>query len=159
MKTLTREEINIIDERIYELNEDQFIALLDGFSEKQPFLFAYFISLGEDVFNESESEFLLSAGIVIWEVLRRSNIKTQEVSESDLEQVEKKNMPLLEQFAHLESIPPELAEQLMAQYPQPHLLQFALEAAFEDEDEDIEDQHRWLLFIYLKIALDCLLAA
>lgn len=156
MKPISVEHIENIWQKVNELSEIEAEGLVNELGESHPFLLAYLVGTGNEDFNEDEGEFLLYVGVVLWEIFRQATKEINEITEETVAKVEHTNIKMLEYLeTESESYFFEFVENLVKDYLQPNVLQFITELTF-DQEEDIRDQNRGMMFIYLKIVADCL---
>lgn len=130
-------------------------ALIEQFSSQQPVLFAYIMTMGEGDFDGPEQELLLFLGLVIWKTFLNTGNTLQTLGDDHLNAVQEQNMAMLEYLAdENEEGFMQVAETLMLESSQPHLLRFLVEVIFEDESDIIRTTNQGIMFIFLKIVVD-----
>ncbi len=141
-----------------EIEDDQELeVLVEAFSDAQPVLFTFLMTMGEDDFDGPEQEIILFLGLVIWKSFLAAGNTPQPVDETHLGAIEEHNMAMLEYLAEEnEEGFMQVAQALMVDSPQPNLLRFLAEVIFEDDAETIRTLNQGIMFIFLKITIDSL---
>ncbi|MEL6592307.1 MAG: hypothetical protein AAFP02_04775 [Bacteroidota bacterium] len=138
-------------------DETEIEGLVIAFSEAQPILFAYVMTMGEVDFDQDENELLLFLGLVIWQTYLRSGRKLVAVEEAQIEAVQAENASMLEYLAdENESGFEQVARNLMQEGAHPQLLAFLVEIIFEDEEDIIRPHNQGIMFIFLKVIIDAI---
>lgn len=126
--------------------------------KEQPFALVYIMAVGGDLLNEDERELLVYLGIVVWQMMKQGATPLTEVTEDELEKVEKKNFRMLNGLSGKpEQAFQEAAREMIDNYPQPAVLKYVFEALMEEpeEGEEIKDENLGIMAIYLKTLIDC----
>jgi hypothetical protein len=133
-------------------------ALVDTLSKKQPYLLAYLMASGNDIFNEDEREALLFMGVMIWKIAEDSK-SLPRISGNLLEKWEKKNIEMMEYLAgEPESEFTDTVEKIMETYSQSELLRFIIEKLMEEPEKGVElrEDTIGMIVLYLKTIIDCI---
>ena len=133
----------------------QFVNLM---SREQPFILVYLMAIGGDTLNQDERELLLYLGIVIWQIMLQGDTPLPKITRETLDNVEKSNMKMLEYLEGESDVDfVETVEKIVANYPQPEILKYVLEALMEKPEGNslIRDINKGAMFIYLKTVIDC----
>lgn len=132
--------------------------LINKMSKEQPVILAYLMAVGDELFNEDERELILYLGVVVWRIMSRGNEPLPSVTEKILDEVEDKNIKMLE-YLEGESETDFFATvaTIIENYNQPEVLRYVVEALMEDNEEgvDIKEENIGMIMIYLKTVIDC----
>ena len=167
MQMIEPEVVDAIWSKVGSMEEEQAMGLINTMSEKQPELLTYIMSAPEE-FSDTEAEQMLYIGVVLWQIIEHSAKKLSMISEEMIIDLEEKNITLMEKLdGESEGDGIAVVEDLLANYPQPHVLASISEALVLDEDEDedqseedsISEEARGTMMLILKTALDSLLKA
>ena len=156
MQMIEPEVVDAIWSKVGSMEEEQAMGLINTMSEKQPELLTYIMS-APDEFSDTEAEQMLYIGVVLWQIVEHSAKKLSMISEE----------MIIELDGESEGDGIAVVEDLLANYPQPHVLASISEALVLDEDEDedpseedsISEEARGTMMLILKTALDSLLKA
>ncbi|MDX2284632.1 MAG: hypothetical protein NW241_10735 [Bacteroidia bacterium] len=140
---------------ITNLDEDQIEELIEQYSDQQPFMFGFLLTMGEEDFSEDEQELFLYLGMVVWHAMSAHYGPLRAVEEADFSEVETSNLALLES---LEDQPDEafakVAAGILLNHNQSQLLQYLVEV-LQDEQDILESENFGPMFIFLKILVEC----
>jgi len=64
--------------------------------KQQPFVLAYLLAAGHEIFNQDEREQLLYLGVVIWQIMSQGSKPLTKITGDTLDGVEKANIEMLE---------------------------------------------------------------
>jgi len=64
--------------------------------KQQPFVLAYLLATGHEIFNQDEREQLLYLGVVIWQIMSQGSKPLTKITGDTLDGVEKANIEMLE---------------------------------------------------------------
>jgi len=128
-------------------------------SKKQPFILAYLMAVGSDIFNQDERELLFYIGMNVWQMMFQGSTPLPKIKGKILDKTEKANMKMIEHLkdkADIEFI--DSVEKIINNYSQPELLKYVIEALMEETEEgcQIRDENIGIMAIYLKTVIDCL---
>lgn len=160
MNKISAAAIDAAIEQLEDLEDEQYEKHMEAFAEAQPVLFAYLFSEQFDVLSEEERGFLHYLALIAWRAIEHGNGgRTEAVAEELIGEAEEAN------YERLENAPGRtFAERLDIffddTYAQPDLLDFAAEAALEEEEEGeealISEEGREPIFVALKTVIDVL---
>ncbi len=132
--------------------------LINKMAKEQPVILAYLMAVGDELFNEVERELILYLGVVVWRIMSRGNEPLPNVTEKILDEVEDKNIKMLE-YLEGESETDFFATvaTIIENYNQPEVLRYVVEALMEDNEEGVEikEENIGMIMIYLKTVIDC----
>lgn len=146
-----------------EYNDAEVIATVKVFQKEQPAVLAYLLAAGGEPFDGDEQQVLLFYGTIIWRLMKQAGYAEERVAVAVLDGLQEVNVDLL---THMPAGDAELFERvlaLMADYPEPDLLDTILNLLFHDKDADdqtphIRGENLGLAFMYLKTEIDAFLA-
>lgn len=126
--------------------------------KQQPFVLAYLLAAGHEIFNQDEREQLLYLGVVIWQIMSQGSKPLTKITGDTLDGVEKANIEMLEYLAgESETGFMDTLRQVVNNYPQPEVLKYVVEALVEEPEEGslIREENKGYILIYLKTIIDC----
>ncbi|MBA7712683.1 hypothetical protein ES703_121669 [subsurface metagenome] len=126
--------------------------------KQQPFVLAYLLAAGHEIFNQDEREQLLYLGVVIWQIMSQGSKPLTKITGDTLDGVEKANIEMLEYLAgESETDFMDTLRQVVNNYPQPEVLKYVVEALVEKPEEGslIREEKKGYILIYLKTIIDC----
>lgn len=136
-------------------DEDEIVGIVESFSEAQPVLFTYLMTMGESDFDGDESELMLFLGLIIWLTYIRADIKLPNINEDHLDDIQSQNAKMFEYLAEeSEEGFEQVARNLMETAPQPELLRFLTQLIFEEEADIIKPTNQGIMFVFLKVVID-----
>ncbi|MEL7532463.1 MAG: hypothetical protein AAFN10_14185 [Bacteroidota bacterium] len=136
-------------------DEDEIVGIVESFSEAQPVLFTYLMTMGETDFDGDESELMLFLGLIIWQTYLRAGIQLGRIDEQHLEEIKALNVKMIEYLAEeAEEGFEQIARDLMKDSSQPGLLEFLIQIIFEEEADIIKSSNQGIMFIFLKVVID-----
>jgi hypothetical protein len=136
--------------------------LIAGMRDSQPVVLAYLLSADGLDFDRNELERILYIGMVVWQIMRQGEGRLLKVTRKRIIQAEEANYGFLERIeAASEGDLVQLTEEMMQDYPEPHVLRYILEAIMEEDPEGtpMREDYKGLAFVYLKTVLDAFIAA
>jgi hypothetical protein len=138
--------------------------LMAGMRDRQPVVLAYLLSADGLDFDRNELERILYIGMVVWQIMRQGEGRLLKVTRKRIIQAEEANYDFLERIeAASEEDLVQLTEEMMQDYPEPHVLRYILEAIMEEEEDPegtpMREDYKGLAFVYLKTVLDAFIAA
>lgn len=130
-------------------------------SQEQPAILAYLLTLDGDPFNQNEMGYILFIAVVVWQAMKQSPQGLRSVPVEAVEQADEANFAFLERFLSASETDFETAiVKMLAEYPEPEVLRYIVEALMEeDEEEPFRDEYRGLAFVCLKTVLDAFIAS
>lgn len=134
--------------------------------EEQPLLLDYLYYTDDLPFNRHEQEILFYIGMVLWQMMKESELPLGPVTSEMLDQAEEVN------YGFVEDIGKDTAADfysairtMMETHPEPHVFRYLVEAIIEKEestdpdDPPIRKKYAGMAFLHLKIVLDALIAS
>ncbi|HQU73081.1 MAG TPA: hypothetical protein PKV71_16600 [Calditrichia bacterium] len=158
MQKITAEAVEKGFETIAELSPADTEKLMGAFQSEQNDTFDYLLSVGEDILEEEERETLVLTGMVLWKIMSDHGPLPKPDAET-LDKQEGRQFKLVE--ALNEGVPGLMsisAEKLLDNYPQEHLLALIEDLVLypdEEDPDDLQDENRPWLFVFLKTLIDC----
>jgi len=141
-------------------DQDSAMELMERFGEEQPILLAYLMAAEHETYNQDERETLLLIGTAVWQMMSQAPQKPKQVTENQLDEIEEKNVKMVEYFMGESSDSFERSAALaFKDYNQMHVMEYVLEALIEEDEDDevdIRDESKGLMFLNLKTVIDCL---
>ncbi|MCD6317929.1 hypothetical protein J7M02_02550 [Candidatus Aerophobetes bacterium] len=132
--------------------------LINLMRKQQPFVLAYLLAVGHEIFNQDEKEQLLYLGVVVWQMMSQGSKPLTKITKDALNEAERANIKMLEYLAgESETSFMNILRQVIDNYPQPEVLKYVVEALMEEPEEGclIRDESKGYIFIYLKTIIDC----
>ncbi len=165
MILINDQTITDVYNRSAELGEEQITALMDTMATEQPSVLAYMMANAGEMESQMEAETLMFTGVVLWNCFKEHYPTMPMVNEDMLDDNEQENIELMHRLDEL-SLQGEtdVVQKMMEEYPQPHLLSFALAAISNepyDEDEEmpeediISEEAQGVMIILFKTIIDC----
>lgn len=160
MKKIDFDTIELASEEINELDDQKVDALIEKFSNEQPYIMTYLMAIYDEDLSEEERELLFFIGIKIWYTFLKIAKNIPIITEEEIDNAEADNDDMLN---YLEAEDEEgfesFTESLMENYAQSELFNFALAGLMDDEEEDdaynISEEVRGAMLIALKTVIDC----
>ncbi len=159
MKTIPADIVEQTWKNVADTPVGQVSKLIDRLGQQQPTILAYLLGVEEDSFTQDEREILLYMGVVIWKMFYSVNPDAPRVSHQKLLKQEESNFKVLEKLmGESEGDFIAILEDMMNSYNQIEVLRYVLEGIMDTEDDDAElsEDAKGLIFIYLKTIIDCL---
>ncbi len=162
MKPISQEIVEKTWQEISNLQDMEATLLMTKMEQDQPGVLAYLMAAGDDLLNQDERELLLYLGTVVWQIMLQGTRSLRRVTIPQLESAENTNFSTLDDLSG--ESPGDLiaaVEEMIADYNQPEVLKYVVEALMEEDDEeiDITEDSKGLMLIYLKTVIDCFDAA
>lgn len=158
MELILPEEIQQSADYLRALSSEETKKLIRRFKKKQSPLLVYTAALAERDFNDEEEDVFIFAVLLAWHCTSQKAPEMRMVTVQELESAETESE---ENLAGLENEPEDLqqleAMQIIEDQSQPNLFGFLLEAIMASEN--VRDDAKGLMFLHMKIILDCLLEA
>ncbi len=140
MQPLSAEIVEATWQKMATIPPSQAQELIEQMSRQQPLILAYLMSTGEDLLNHAERELLLYMGVVIWQMMQQGDKRPESVTEAMLEQVDRRNLSMLEYLAgDSEEEFLGTVQALMDSYNQREVLRYAVETLMEGDEEDFDE--------------------
>jgi len=130
--------------------------LIDQMQQEQPYLMAYLLAAVEREFNRAEAELLYYWGLVIWQIMRQGTPSPRILSPAILNKVERDTFKMLKTLGRLKDRDLQKNVELIFQNRnQVEILKVVLEEIMEEDDEEIREEYKGMLFLYLHILVEC----
>lgn len=159
MKFVSFEIIEKASEELNNLSEHEATTLIEKFSTEQPYVMTYLMAVYHDDLKEDERELLFFFGVKLWFAMLKVEEKIEMISEEEMDAADMDSEEMLKYLSEeSEEGFAEFAENLLNEYPQGDLLQFALLAIMEEEEEEeeiIQEENKAVFFMVLKTVIDC----
>jgi len=147
-----------MEEKMSTMSWQEITELTNLMRKQQPFVLAYLLAAGHEIFNQDEREQLLYLGVVIWQIMSQGSKPLTKITGDTLDGVEKANIEMLEYLAgESETDFMDTLRQVVNNYLQPEVLKYVVEALVDKQDEGslIRDEKNGYILIYLKTIIDC----
>jgi len=136
--------------------------LVEQMQAEQPAALGYLLYLDDLPFNQYEQELVFYIGMVVWQIMKRSDQQLYQVTVEKMIEAQESNLEILERLAtndeydFIESV-----QILIRTYPEPQVLRYVVEAIMEDdpEEEGFRDEYKGLAFVHLKALLDAFVSS
>jgi hypothetical protein len=123
---------------------------------EQPFLMVYLLATGEREFNRAEAELLHYWGIVIWQVMRQGNPPPPKLTPKIFDKVERETLGMLKTLGQLKDRDLQKNVTLIFHNRnQVEILKVVLEHIMGEDDEEIREGYKGMIFLYLHIVVEC----
>ncbi|MCF8371964.1 MAG: hypothetical protein K9H64_10100 [Bacteroidales bacterium] len=160
MRTISVEEIEKYLDEIDNTPENEVEAMVMKMSEEQAVVMPYLMAVGEEDFDETESEAFFFLGFSLWYIMRKINDNMPLVTEEEIDAAENNNFKMLEVMSdETEAGISQLIEMIVENYNQPNLFGYVVESLMDEEDDDGEllftPDNSGMMLIYLKTVIDC----
>lgn len=160
MKTVTREEIEASRGRILSALPRQVRKWMKEMGDEQPFLQVYVAGLLEQAFERTrDADAFANLCMIVWMSMRESLKEPfSQVDGATIERVEGRMMDLVK-YAEGEADTnlPRLVQLWMQDYGQRPLMEFCVNALMSEKSPyGVSAQASGLIFLYLKVLIDCL---
>lgn len=158
MQLLSLDQVDATYDWLSSMEEEAQIAeVIESFSEAQPVLLTYLMTMGESDFDLDENELMLFLGVILWQTYLRADHEIGQIEESHLDGIQEQNVKMLEYLAEEgEDGFEQVARNLMEESPQPQLLRFLVQIIFEEEADIIKPTNQGIMFIFLKVVIDAI---
>lgn len=130
--------------------------LIDQMQREQPYLMAYLLAAAERDFNRAEAELLHYWGLVIWQIMRQGIPSPSTLTPKILNKVERDTFKMLKTLGKLNDRDLQKNVELIFQNRnQVDILKVILEEIMEEDDDEIREEYKGILFLYLHIVVEC----
>ena len=150
-------------QRVAQAQPSDMEGLVERLKDEQPVIMAYLLGARSLPFSRHESELVFYIGVVVWQIMEQSERPLRRVSRKKLKQFEEANEELFERLGPGTGTDSARLTQLLAfKYPEPEVLRYIVEAIVEEplpDDAPIRDEYKGMAYVYLKTALDALIAS
>lgn len=140
------------------IDMNEVTALIDKLGKEQPFILAFLMSSGQDIFSQEEREVLLYMGVMIWQIATEISSDIPLISDTVLDDFENRNFSMLE---YLDGEPESdfngTVSMIMKNYHQTDFLQYVIDRLMEElkTGSDLKENNTGIIAIYLKTVIDC----
>lgn len=154
MTIISESQIDEIAEKVG-ADELAFGQNIQAFQESEPILFGYLFTESFEVLTNSEREYLLFLASIIWAAIDQNQEHIPEITTDLIAEKEENNWTVFQSVkaadfrSHLDIF--------FEQTRQEDLLAFIEDALTTEEEEEISNEGKEVLFITLKTIMDCLL--
>ena len=138
-------------------------SLISKMKAEQSEILAYLLASEAYHLNRHEVEQVFYIGMVVWQIMTRSEKQLRRVTRRKLKSADQANEAFLDTLASdTEADFTSATRAMFENYPEPEVLRYVLEALMEDDERDpddplIRDEYRGLAFMLLKTVLDALI--
>lgn len=144
-----------------QLADAEMQQVVERMEKEQPEIMAFLMAADYDTFNQDERELVFYLGMVVWEMMRQGTPRPQQVSEERLYQLVERTDQMVESLmGESEGDFVAVATQVFKNHNQLNVLRYIVEALFEmeedDEDTEIRDDMKGLIFLNLKTMVEAL---
>lgn len=153
MKFISEEIINPV---IDEISDDEAVyeEKMLSFSEAQPFLLAFLLSEGFDVLEEHEKSLLFYLAMIIYFSVEAVYPELDIIELEDIQNADETNWIAVDRLKLKET--KAIADHFFMDYEQEDLLAFVEDALMEDEEYQISNIGRNVIFVSMKSFIDVL---
>lgn len=153
MNFINEDTINHVIDQLFE-GEEKYERKVAEFSEEQPFILSFLLSNGFDVLEETEKSLLFYIAMVIYYSVKDEGEELDLVELEVIQRIDEENWTVVDQnkYRNLK----EIADHFFVDYPQEDLLAFVEDALTEDEEYDISNIGRNVIFVSMKTLIDIL---
>lgn len=131
-------------------------GLIDQMQREQPYLMTYLLATGEREFSRAEAELLHYWGVVIWQIMRQGIPSPRTISPKVFDKVERDTFKMLKTLGRLSNRDLQRNVELIFQNRnQVEILRVILEEIMAEDDEEIREEYKGMLFLYLHIVVEC----
>jgi hypothetical protein len=117
---------------------------------------AYLLEAAEREFNRAEAELLHYWGLVIWQIMRQGTPSPMMLTPKILNKVERDTFKMLKTLGQLKERDLERNVELIFQNRnQVEILKVVLEEIMAEDDDEIREEYKGMLFLYLHIVVEC----
>lgn len=158
---ISEETVSQTWERMAQISPQEGRRYMHQMAQEQPAVLAYLMTLSGDPFNPDEMGGIFFIALTVWQMMQQSVHGLQSVSLETIEQAHEANFAFLERLFTTGDRGFEAATaRMLAEYPEPEVLRYIVEAVEEDNGEEVfRDEYRGLAFVYLKTVLDAFIAS
>lgn len=151
MNFISEDIINpIIDQLSGE--ESNYERKIELFSEEQPFLLSFLLSGGFDVLEEEEKSLLFYLAMVIFYSIKSEYEEIDIIELEIIQKIDEENWTTVDQNKY--KTLKEIADHYFEEYGQEDMLAFVEDALTEDEEYQISNIGRNVIFVSMKTIID-----
>ena len=160
MQTIPEKTVNKTWRKTAAMPESEIVRMINKFQKEQPAILAFLMIAGSDVLNQAEMELQLYLGAVVWRMMRRGEPKPEQVTENRMLELAKRT-EMMALYLHKESEDEIIrtAELIFKDHNQVNVLRYVTEALYEEpseEDMDIREEKKGLIFVNLKTVIEAM---
>ncbi|MCG3119639.1 MAG: hypothetical protein ALAOOOJD_02108 [bacterium] len=161
MQTISETTVERTWKKMAQLADAEMQQVVERMEKEQPEIMAFLMAADYDTFNQDERELVFYLGMVVWEMMRQGTPRPQQVSEERLYQLVERTDQMVESLmGESEGDFVAVATQVFKNHNQLNVLRYIVEALFEmeedDEDTEIRDDMKGLIFLNLKTMVEAL---
>ncbi len=151
MKFISEDIINPVIDRLSDADDVYEVHMLE-FSEEQPFLLSFLLSEGFNVLSDEEKSLLFYLSMIIYFSIKSEYPDCGTVELGTIEKVDEENWTKVDEnkFKTMK----EIADHFFSGYNQEDLLAFVEDALMEDEEYEISNIGRNVIFVSMKSFID-----
>lgn len=158
MNIITEDHFEAAFNKLNDISENEVAAFIEVFQEKQPYVMVYLLAVCGDELTEDEREIMFLLGTIIWQSFGEAGIELPTVTETILEQTDENNVQMVEYFeTESEDEFTQSIMNIISNHPQGELLEIVVTEIMEDDE--IRDDVKGMVFIALKVVIECLVNA
>ncbi len=156
MIVVSDESIDAAFEIFNQTSEEELQQLFERFSNEQPLILGYIFAMSAELDVENYKDVLLQISLIIWQSFLLEAKSIPEITSDIIYGIEAKKMDRLDGLLEAEDENSISQENILAQAPQPNLLEF-ISGQIDDveEEEDIDDATQLMLFTILEVIIEC----
>lgn len=137
MVVISDQIINDVYYRLADLSEESAGSLMDTMAIEQPAILAYLMANASELDTDTESEIMMFTGVVLWQCFKEANPSLAPISEDMVDAKEQANIELMQRMDEMSmNGEADSVQTMLSEYPQEPLLQYALSALTNEEDEE-----------------------
>ncbi|HAR61967.1 MAG: hypothetical protein DKM50_10855 [Candidatus Margulisiibacteriota bacterium] len=158
MNPISVENIQARWSELEQLSMEEQEILVSDMSAAQPDILVYLTDVGEELLDQEEKEVLLSFAVVVWFIMSKENTTAKQVEEISLDEIEQKNIELLEALeVEAEETLWDKLELLLNEHNQSEIMNLIADELLSSVDENLIKEERFLLLLFiLKTVVDAL---
>jgi hypothetical protein len=161
MQTISEATVERTWKKMAQLTDAGLQQVVERMEKEQPEIMAFLMAADYDTFNQDERELVFYLGMVVWEIMRQGSPRPPQVSEERLYQLVERTDQMVESLmGESEGDFVAVATQVFKNHNQLYVLRYIVEALFEmeedDEDTEVRDDMKGLIFLNLKTMVEAL---
>jgi hypothetical protein len=160
MQTISVELVERTWKRMARMSSAEVPRIIDRMDKEQPEILGFLLGIDYDVLNEDERKLLLYLGTVIWEIMRQGMPRPKRVSAKRMNQFIDRTDKMTEYLMGESADDFETSVvKIFQEHNQINVLRYAVEALFEmeeEDDEEIREEMKGLIFMNLKTVVEAL---
>ena len=143
--------------RTAKASEHEAAKLVSQMADEQPSVLSYLTGLQDLPFNDCEHELVFYIGMVLWQIMKQSDMQLYEVTPDKLRTADESNSEFREQLMlGNESELIGAAQSLTREHPEPEVIRYIVKAIKESmpDEPGIRPKNERLAYVHLKILVD-----